>query len=334
MEPLAPENAVERYIKSRHDALPSTRNKHRYRLKHFLTWTEREGLEDMTNLTGRDCEDYKNYRLNETECNLVTLEQHLHTFRVFLRYCESINAVRGGLSEKVIIPNVSSKDKARDEHLAHETAKEIIDYLVRYEWATLEHLTFHLAYHTGMRRSALYALDVDDWHSDEQWFAVRHRPETETPLKLQEEGERNLSIRSDTLSEAIDDYLRMNRPEVEDEHGREPFFASTHGRLHYNTLQKKVYRVTRPCYYTNECPHGRDMDDCEATDYAKFSQCPSSVSPHPVRRSAITHHLNEDVPKAVCSERMAVSQQTLDLHYDARSKEEKRQNREQYLGNL
>lgn len=58
------------------------------------------------------------------------------------------------------------------------------------------------------------------------------------------------------------------------------------------------------------------------------------MSSHPIRRSAITHHLSEDVPKEIVSERMSVSTDVLDLHYDAHTKEEKRQNRERYLDDI
>lgn len=65
-----------------------------------------------------------------------------------------------------------------------------------------------------------------------------------------------------------------------------------------------------------------------------YSKCPDSVSSHPIRRSAITHHLDSDVPKAIVSERMNVSEKIIDQHYDARDKEQKRQNRQKYLNSI
>jgi len=65
-------------------------------------------------------------------------------------------------------------------------------------------------------------------------------------------------------------------------------------------------------------PHGRDMDDCQALggdDYAPTT-CPSSRSPDAWRRGAITHHLTEDVPVDMVSNRMNVSRDVLEAHYD------------------
>ena len=43
---------------------------------------------------------------------------------------------------------------------------------------------------------------------------------------------------------------------------------------------------------------------------------------------------SEDVPKNIVSERMDVTPEVLEQHYDARDKEEKRSNREKYLEDL
>lgn len=148
-----------------------------------------------------------------------------------------------------------------------------------------------------------------------------------TPLKLRDDGERHLNIVDGTLAEALDDYIERNRPDVEDEFGRKSLFATDHGRAHRTTIQRNVYVVSRPCFYSGECPHDRDIEDCEATIPDYYSRCPSSVSPHPVRRGAITAHLNRDVPMEIASDRMNVSIEMLELHYDARDLEEKHENR-------
>jgi hypothetical protein len=83
--------------------------------------------------------------------------------------------------------------------------------------------------------------------------------------------------------------------------------------------------MTRPCEYSNDCPYDRSIEDCEATAYSKAAQCPGSVSPHPLRRSAITEALNEGHSKELVSDRMDVSTDVLEKHYDARSESEKRE---------
>ncbi|TQR22225.1 hypothetical protein C9J85_07515 [Haloferax sp. wsp5] len=56
------------------------------------------------------------------------------------------------------------------------------------------------------------------------------------------------------------------------------------------------------------------------------------AAPHSTE--SIRHDLNSNVSKSIASERMAVSADTLDEHYDARSREEKRQARQNELTNL
>jgi site-specific recombinase XerD len=335
LHPIKPEKAVEQYLESRrYESSPSTVQNHRYRLKQFLRWCSETDFDDMREMNGRLAEKYKHWRRADADLAPVTIEMQMRTFRVFLKWCESNEYVTPGVADKIIIPSVSDAQKARDDSISVERAEEILTYLRKYEYATLRHVLFHLLWHTGIRTGAAHALDVDDWHSDEGYISVQHRPETDTPLKLQERGERHISITKPSLHEAIDDYLEINRPEVTDEHGRQPLFASEQGRLHKSSIQANVYNLTQPCQYTGDCPHGRDIKECEATSYDMAAKCPSSVSPHPIRRSAITAHLNSDVPKEIASERMAVSVDTLEQHYDARTKEDKRERRKDYLGNL
>jgi len=333
LESLTPADAVEQYLASRKaDAASSTIQNHRYRLKQFLRWADENGFGDMVDMSGRKAEEYKNWRLTSGEVNTVTLEQQLRTFRVFIRWCESNDAVEPGVADKIIIPRLPDSEKVREEHIDHDTAEGIIDYLYQFQYATLPHLVFHLFWHTGMRRGTLHALDKNDWNPDESYLSVRHRPET--PLKLGDNGERNITITDGRLTTALTDYIEHTRHDVTDDDGREPLLTTQYGRPAKSTLQNHVYRVTRPCYYSGQCPHDREPDKCEATDHNGYAKCPSSMSPHPIRRGAITAHLNRDVPMEIASERMNVSVDTLELHYDARSLEDKRHNRKQYLDNI
>jgi integrase len=288
----------------------------------------------MNTLTGRKAEQFKTWRMTECDINTVTLENHLCTFRVFVRWCESADAVEEGVSDKIIVPRIAQAQKVREEFIDPETADSIIEYLCRFEYATRSHIIFHTLWHTGMRRGALHALDLDDWHPDERYLSLRHRPDTDTPLKLAEDGERNVTIADDTLAQALTDYINHHRHDVTDDHDRAPLLTSQHGRLHGTSIQHHVYKVTRPCYYSGDCPHDRIIDACDATCASGYSSCPSSRSPHPVRRGAITAHINKDVPKEIASERMSVGVNTLEQHYDARTKEDKRQNRTHYLDNI
>ena len=69
---------------------------------------------------------------------------------------------------------------------------------------------------------------------------------------------------------------------------------------------------------------------CRQSDFG-VSTCPSSVTPHPIRRGYITHLLKRGVPVEVVSERCNVSPGIIDEHYDVRSAEEKMRQRCQIL---
>ena len=184
-----------------------------------------------------------------------------------------------------------------------------------------------------MRISSAHALDIDDYHPMEGWLDVQHRPSTATPLKNKNRGERQVSL-NEGVCEVLNDYIEAHHPRVEDDHGRMPLLGTQYGRAHRTTLTQNIYVLTRPCHYTNECPHNRSLDECEATTNDRASKCPSSVSPHAIRRGSITTHRNQNVPKDVASDRMDVSGEVLDKHYDMATPDEKRKRRQEYLNQM
>lgn len=205
-------------------------------------------------------------------------------------------------------------DRVRSEKIDPEEADMILNYLDQFEYATMRHALFALLWDTGIRLGAARALDVDDFYPEDNYIELRHRPEQDTPLKNQGHAEREVNLHT-WVCDIIDDYIKMNHTGATDDYGRTPLFASRYGRTVRSNLRKHITRITRPCHYAGECPHGRDQQECEAKqDYNKASHCPSSVSPHPIRRGAITHWLNEGHRKELISERMDVSVDTLDEH--------------------
>lgn len=330
---VTPRDAVEQYLTSRRNELADASLQNiRYRLKQFVKWTDDVGIDDISELDGKICERWKLARV-DAGLAPITVQQHMITFRHFVRYCGSIGYVDPDLHELIRIPPTNKSDRSRDETIEHERAEAILSHLSQFEWASRRHVVLGLLWDTGMRTGSLRALDIDDVHGDEgpMFLTVVHRPETDTPLKLGAEGSRNVTITDDELADAVRDYLEHNHPDVTDEHGREPLIATKKGRASKTTIRTDVYRATQPCLL-RDCPHDEDEQTCvHLNNRDRAGSCPSARSPHTIRRSAITAHLDDGVPKEIVGERASVSVDTLEEHYDVRTAEQRRQNRLAYL---
>ena len=330
LDPLAPEDAVTLYLDHREGELSAeTHQSHRYRLEAFAEWCEDNEIHNLNDLTGRQLHSYRVDRREEDGLEPVTLRGQLSTVRVFLRFCASIDAVPESLPEKMLIPTVSGGDAVSKTTLDADRAERVLEYLRTYEYASRNHAIMRLLWLTGMRVGGVRALDLEDYDPDAPGLQLTHRPKMDTPLKNQNQGERWVALRTET-NEVLSDYLDTQRIDATDEYGREPIFTTHQGRISGSAIRTAVYALTRPCQYT-ECPHDRDPSDCEAMDRIYASKCPSSRSPHDVRSGAITSHLLDEVPVEIVSDRMNVSQQVLEQHYDRRTAREKMEHRRQYL---
>ena len=306
----------------------------KYHINGFTEWAENNDIHGFSDLNPLAVRRYKTHRQQEGDVAPTTLRNELTSVRLFLRWAATLDMVDDKLAEAVMLPDLSKKDRARDTTIEPEQVDAILDYLERHEPYTLRHALFAVLWHTGFRIGSARALDLEDYNEptkyDMGYLTVRHRPETDTPLKNKEMGERDVNL-ADWVCEILNEYIQFNRPDVTDDYGREPLFATDSGRAYNSLIRKHINALTRPCHYTGECPHGRDMQTCEASAYNMAQRCPSSVSPHPVRRSAITYYLNDEWEKWHVSERANVSEKVLDEHYDARTKAEQRKGRARYF---
>lgn len=331
---IEPDQAVEDFLTERSEEVSraSLRN-YRYALEELVRFCDDRGIEYINEINPYHLKQYK-IRRRESGIKEVTLKNNLSTLRVFLRWCAQAGLVEEGMAEMVQLPQLDARQRSSDVMLRLTEVEDILDYLYKYKYAHRRHAVFQLMWHICMRMGTVVALDLEDYLPTRNQIKVRHRPESETPLKNGIEAERIVNI-SDEMVEVLDDYIRVIRHDVEDEYGRKPLFTTEFGRLTLTTLRKNVYAITRPCVYRGHCPHDLEIEDCEAARKKKSaSSCPSSMSPHPVRRSAITYHLNRDWPKEKVSERANVSADVLDEHYDGRSEGERAMTRKQYLDNL
>lgn len=340
LEPITPNKAVELYLKGRDDMADETAEAQDYRLRAFIAWCDEEGIANMNELTGRDMYEYRFWRseggYSGEELATPTLRGDMATMRAFLRFCGEIDAVPPELWDKVTLPRTNGADVS-DSTLAPERAIEILDYLERYKYASKLHVVFHLLWHTGCRVGELRALDIGDLdldgdrpNADGPAIHFVHRPETDTPLKNQEGGERWNAI-SAHVANILDDYIEGPRVDVLDEHGRRPLISTQHGRAAVSTCRTMLYKVTRPCWLGKTCPHDEDPDTCEATEHGLRSRCPSARSPHDVRSGRVTAHRLADKDRTLVSERMDASEDVLDKHYDRRSKRQKAEQRREFF---
>lgn len=256
-------------------------------------------MDDLTKLTGRDFHRYRQWRGEQVR--IVTLNGELQTLRVFLEFAADIDAVEPGLRERVRMPEVDPEEEAADELLETDRQTAILDHLEKFAYASRTHVVMAVLSHTSIRLGSLRAFDVDDFDRDEPCLDLRHRPDTGTPLKNGYAARRAIAL-GDYYREVVADYVKHNRDSVTDEHGREPLITSRQGRLSETSIRTDVYQATRPC---------------------EIGKCPSSRSPRGVRRGAITKHLRNEIPEEVVTERMNVSPEVLDQHYDERTEREK-----------
>ncbi len=331
LEPIDPETALELYLADReNNVTDATIYSHRSRLGHFIRWCNEQSITNLNELTGRQLHEYRLWRRDESDLAPATEKTQMDTLRVFIRWLESIDGVPEDLHVKVRSPNLTGGDNIRDVMLDDERAEEILDYLRRYEYASRPHVVLALMWHTMMRVGAIHALDVEDYNAEEQSLEVVHRPESGTSIKNGDGGERYIAL-SEDVCELLDDWVADRRPDVSGTDGRQPLISTPQGRGHTTTLRNDCYRYTRPCISTGACPHGREIEDCSAAAYDSASECPSSVSPHALRRGGITHALQQDWPMRAVSDRANVSEQVLEMHYDQRTEKAKMEQRREYL---
>jgi len=329
--PMPIDEAIELYCESRRDLAETTRRSHRYRLAHLRRWAEQhDTVETTADLDGRRLYEYREWRRDDGDLNVVSLHTQLSTLNVFLKWLVSVEAAPDGLPDKLIVPSLDGADR-RHTSLSSERAADVLTYLARYEYASFGHVTMRLLWRTGMRVGGLHALDVRDVAARDKQLTVRHRPEGGTSLKNAMSGERTVAL-ADRTVDVLDDWIDDRRPDVRDGAGRRPLLATPHGRACRATLRRTVYRWTQPCQIGDDCPHGTTEAECGVAGYTdEPSGCPSIRSPHDVRTGAITRFLADDVPPTAVEDRCDVSHEVLDDHYDVRPEDQKAEQRRRYF---
>jgi site-specific recombinase XerD len=328
LHPIEPEEARQWYLDARSSELAdSSLRAHRIRLGHFVRWCDEVGIDNMNDVQPRHIERFKVWRRDDGDLNNVSLNTQLTTLRRFMRWAEGVQAVPQGFHEFVDPPTLAPKEGVRHAFMEPDDALACREWMRTFHYASRDHVTFELLWHTGCRTGDLIALDLDDYYPHEGTVWFNHRPETETPLKNGEEGERPVGI-APRIQEILNDYITITRRDVTDDYDRRPLITTRHGRMGTTTVRRAVYAASRPCKWEGECPVDKDPEECAAAKNKSLGhECPESHSPHAVRKGAITFARRNEFPIEEVSGRMDVSPDVIREHYDKNTKEQEMERR-------
>jgi len=345
LESTAPREAFQMWLQANSEKAEETQQSYQYRVETLLRYLDREGIDDLAELTTRDIKEFEIDRRGDPDVGKQARSNQFGTIRQFLAFAEDMNAVRAEVVDALDVPALTKDDKVNTEKLVAERAESILDDLDQFQYASREHVLFVLLWRTTARIGTIRSLDVDDVYLDgddlerirdelEAEFPTsvveeilgdvelpflwpQHRPETGTPLKNGEGGERVINV-AEWVGDVLASYLRVNRPDVEDDDGREPLLATRKGdgRLSKSAMRNWIYILTQPCEFGGPCPHDRDPEECEAREHGKGSKCPSARSPHKLRTGAITNHRDRGWPISELSDKANTSEELIAGVYD------------------
>ncbi|MUV59298.1 site-specific integrase [Halobacterium sp. CBA1126] len=334
LEPIEPEDAFDWYLDEKDaEYSENTLNAHRIRLQHFIRWCDEVGLDNLNDLDGRKVHRYKTWRTKEGDLNRVSQRTQMSTLRVFIRFCEKIDAVPEGLHEKVLVPSISKKEKARRKDVDTDEILAALHYLRKYEYASNRHTALELMWHTAMRLGEIHGLDVEDYYPQKSYIKVKHRESSGTPLKNKHSGERAVNL-SEGMGRLLDDYLADNRIDATDDNDRRPLISTNYGRVSRTAIRNWVYQMTRPCEYGEPCPDDRDPDECEYAGSSPAAGCPFNYFPHAIRSASITYHRNNGWPVEHLSDRVNASPEIIKSHYDEPEDADALARREEFMKDL
>jgi len=301
------------------------------KLNYLRTYLEDEArVETSDDLTSEDVDGYKKWRKYESLSRdeplaRTTLRDDMYLFREFIQYLIEHRMAPARFENRIEIPEVDYQngEGVDKKKLDPEIAKAALDYLRKYEYAGVEHVSIELMCQSGPRKGGLIGRDVPDFDYEER--VLQYKTQETTPLKKDEGSEREITLYGE-IPEIIQDYINNQRPAETDEEGREPLLTKGDGRMSPSTLQKIAYMWTRPCEVGLGCPHDRDPDDCEAAQKNNSAyKCPSSRAPQHIRKGYITDQKNRGVSADGVQQRCDVSPRVQDLHYDLPDDTEERE---------
>jgi len=312
------------------EAVDST-DQYERKLDYMQTYiVEEVGIDTTDELTSEDVERYRQWRkydslVRDEPLTDNTLKDDMYLFREFIRHLIEHRMVPARFEKAVEIPDVDNDaGEGVDEKLLDpEIANAALDYLRKFEYASVEHVAMELMCQSGPRKSGLVGRDVGDFDETDNVLTYAHHEATQ--LKNNQQSEREITLYGET-PEILQDYLTTQRPPAVDADGREPLLTKGNGRISPSMLQKIAYMWTRPCEVGLGCPHDRDSEECEAAQQNNAAfKCPSSRAPHHIRTGYITDQKNRGVSSDAIEQRCDVTPRVQDQHYDLPDSTEERE---------
>lgn len=317
-----------RYLARRHDRSPATRAQYQRTIPLFIEFAESENVTAPTGISTELIDTYVD-ELQERYNADATILTYTRNVRSWLCWLNKRDQCPDGVYRLLNKDELGLSPRARDEALPADEATMLLEKLGRQRRGSLKHALLALLWNTGIRIGGAHSLDRQDFDPANNEVRLRHRPATGTRLKNGDvnkntvgDGERNVTL-GDHAIQAINDYIDIDRPTVTDSYGREPLFATQHGRATRSTLRRRVYRATS-CRWADKEAEDRT---CDGSCHPDTNVCEYSYYPHAIRRGSIVHHLSSGLRPSIASERFDVSIRTLRKHYDPRTKRKRKADR-------
>ena len=312
------EEAVDRFIRrNRPDWKGETERSYRKSLDTFERYAEQADLETLEDLSLWTVGQYTDWLLeDEQDYARATVASKQKQARRWLKWLESQGLVDIGTHLAIEPLKLEDKEQTSSEILRPTTLRELLAFYresTRFR-GTRQHALLEIIGHTGCRRSCIRALDIGDFDPDSRTLQFINRPESGTRLKRGDNHQRKVVL-SETPTEILQEYVGRERYRKHDDYGRKPLFTSTRGRPVKSTITGWLYQATIPCLM-QDCPHGKHRPSCEWTDGSDTSKCPSSKSPHPIRRGSITWQLNIGRDRDDVADRAATTPDVIRRYYD------------------
>lgn len=292
-----------------------TARTYRKSLDTFEEYAGDSGLDTLEDLKRWNVGQYTNWLLQSSLAR-ATIYSKQKQARRWLKWLESQGYLDVGIHLAMEPLRLDDKEQTSSNIMRSETIREFLTfYRDSIKWrATRGHALLEVIAHTGCRRSGIRALDVDDYDPETRTLTFLDRSESGTRLKEGDAHQRKV-ILSEAPNEVLYEYVQRERYERHDDTGRRPLFAGTRGRPTKSTITNWLYKATLPCNI-RECPHSRQRHTCQWTAQTKASQCPSSKSPHPIRRGSITWQLNIGRSVTNVAARAATTPNVIRRYYD------------------